>query len=158
MAKEPNLCEQTTIEQTIFKISSKSHIFVSRPKMSKPHWNIIKEPNFGEKTTNEQTLWNSWQPSQIYVIRPLMSKPYLKFHTRAKFWWVPQIWVDPIKRNQITNEQTLFKYVKRNQILVSRLLMKSPFVIHGKGDKFMWADHYRISRYRNRSVIRTGLQ
>ena len=54
MAKEPNLSEQTTNAQTIF--SSKSHIFVSRPKMSRPYSNIIKEPNFGEKTTNEQTL------------------------------------------------------------------------------------------------------
>ena len=33
--REPNLCEQTNKEQTKVKVTFKSHIFVSRPLMSK---------------------------------------------------------------------------------------------------------------------------
>ena len=33
--REQNLCEQTNNEQTKFKVTFKSHIFVSRPLMSK---------------------------------------------------------------------------------------------------------------------------
>ena len=59
---EPYFCEQTSNEQTLFKLSHMRHILVSRPLISRPYLKYL-------------------DCSHISVSRPLLSKPNLNFYT-----------------------------------------------------------------------------